>query len=278
MNRLIVLLLAGIFLLPACRNEMSQNEGGQSDTLSLLPDSLGSYFTAEGLKGSFIALNLQSGQWYCFDSIDIRLQSSPASTFKIFNSLLAFEEGILSTASDTFRWDGVQRNRSEWNRDQSMQEAFRNSTVWFYQRIAERAGYEQMKYWIDACSYGNMDFSGGITEFWLSGALKISPLEQVQFIKRLMTDDLPFSGETMQKVRDLMILEQTEDYTLGAKTGWAYQDGVDIGWFTGFVKKRDGSVWIFATRLSPLGPLPATFPAARIDISRSFLRGLEVLP
>jgi beta-lactamase class D len=278
MSRFNLVLLCAALLISSCAGNKSSEQAVQSDTLTVLPDSLGKYFSEWGVKGSFVALEMNSGEFYIFDTADVRVQSSPASTFKIFNSLVGFEEGILKGASDTFKWDGVKRNREEWNQDQSLQEAFRNSTVWFYQRIAARAGEERMQHWIDACSYGNRDISGGITEFWLSGALRISPMEQVLFMQRLMSDSLPFSPETMRKVRELMLLEEGEGYKLGAKTGWAYQDGIDIGWFTGYVRLADGAIWVFATRILPDGPILETFPPARTEISRAFLRWLKVLP
>jgi beta-lactamase class D len=58
----------------------------------------------------------------------------PASTFKIFNSLVALETKIIPDTSYVLKWDSVVRGAASWNHDQSMQEAFHHSAVWYYQK------------------------------------------------------------------------------------------------------------------------------------------------
>jgi beta-lactamase class D len=82
--------------------------------------------------------------------------------------------------------------------------------VWYYQELARRVGADTMKFWLDKVSYGNADTSGGIDQFWLTGNLRISPIEQILFLQKLKSEQLPFSKNTITIVKDIMIQERSE--------------------------------------------------------------------
>ena len=56
--------------------------------------------------------------------------------------------------------------------------------------------------------------------FWLDGALRISAMEQVDFLRKLYRNELPFKVEHQRLVKDIMIVEAGRDWILRAKTGW----------------------------------------------------------
>ncbi|MDT8429762.1 MAG: penicillin-binding transpeptidase domain-containing protein [Pseudomonadales bacterium] len=201
----------------------------------------------------------------------------PASTFKIFSSLVILELGIVADRNTVVRWDGVQRSRPEINRDLTLTEAFRLSAVPHYQQMVKRIGAARMQHYIDAAGYGNGDISGGIDTFWLTGGLRISASEQIAFLQRLYRDDLPFSAEVMASVREMMVTETGSDYLVRAKTGWATPDGGDnIGWWAGWVERNDEVVF-FASLLRTNKP-GSTFGAARLSLARAVLQQQGVLP
>jgi beta-lactamase class D len=107
-----------------------------------------------------------------------------------------------------------------------------------------------MKRWIDTLRYGNDDISGEIDKFWLGGSLLISANEQVEFLKRLQRDDLPFSRRSMEIVREILVLEKTESCVLRGKTGFSV-NGKDLaaGWFVGYIE-RAGNVYFFACNIA----------------------------
>jgi len=208
------------------------------------------------------------------DRVDRRLM--PASTFKILNSLVALETGVIADPQTVIEWDGVVRERTELNRDLDLQTAYRLSALPHYQELARRIGAERMQQFIDAVGYGNRDISGGIDRFWLSGGLRISPREQVEFLTRLYRGELPFSEKTMAMVREMMVSERTADHTIHSKTGWAVLPGSDnVGWWVGWVD-REAAVHVFATALEATAP-DETFGAAREAVTRSVLEQLGVL-
>ncbi len=200
----------------------------------------------------------------------------PASTFKILNSLIALETGVVADKAAVVSWDGVVTDRRELNRDLDLQTAFRLSSVSHFQELTRRIGMERMQQCIDDVGYGNRDISGSIDEFWLTGRLRISPREQIDFLQRLHRGDLPFSAVTMDTVREMMAVERTSNYVLRAKTGWAVlPDGDNVGWWVGWVESEDG-VYFFATVLEAKAPND-TFGPAREDITRNVLVELGVL-
>jgi len=67
--------------------------------------------------------------------------------------------------------------------------------------------------------------------FWLSGGLRITPIQQIDFLKRLHDNKLPFSQRSMNIVKNIMIAEEMEGYVLRAKTDWSEQDNKNIGWY-----------------------------------------------
>lgn len=143
---------------------------------------------------------------------------SPASTFKIFNSLVALETGVAEDDALVLPWDGIKR-RPEIDTSMNMRDAFRLSNVGYYQEIARRVGKQNFRHYLDTVKYGNMQMSDSVTQFWLDNSLKISADEQAGFIKRLYFDDLPFLDRSQSIVKSLMLREDSTDNRLYYKTG-----------------------------------------------------------
>lgn len=161
---------------------------------------------------------------------------SPASTFKIMNSLIALETGVAQDERLLIKWDGVAR-RPEWDKDLTMAEAFKVSAVPYYQEIARRIGAKEMQHYLDTVKYGNMNIAGQIDQFWLNDTLKITPDEQVGLMKRLYHDELPFSPRSQRIVKGMMLQESDGDYKLYYKTGWSVVPGKeDVIWIVGYAE------------------------------------------
>src|SRR5512137_1465490 len=120
-----------------------------------LRNDLKKYFDRFHLQGSFVLYDLKDDTWILSNRDQLRTPYTPASTFKICNSLIGLETGVIPDENYVITWDNIVRGRSEWNKDHNMNTAFRNSTVWFYQELARRVGGERMKQWLDRVGYGN---------------------------------------------------------------------------------------------------------------------------
>lgn len=243
---------------------------------------LAQHFQDLGIKGSILievvnsngqGAALEDHRIYQYNPERNATPFLPASTFKILNSLIALETGVINSDLAILTWDGVERSFPAWNRDLNLRTAFKVSAVWFYQVLARRVGYDRMQQWVTAVGYGNQDMGSAedIDTFWLTGNIRITPEEQIQFLRRLYNNDLPFSERTIATVKDIMIVEQTPDYTIRAKTGWALESG--IGWYVGYVEQGEG-VYFFATNID----IPdSDYLGARQEVTRRSLKALGLL-
>jgi len=238
-------------------------------------DEFKKYFDEAGVQGSFAVYDLKRDRYVLINSEQFEQPFVPASTFKICNSLIGLETGVIPNEHFVLKWDGMKRQVVSWNADQDLQTAYKNSTVWYYQELARRVGGKRMKIWLAKANYGNSDTSGGIDLFWLTGGLRVTPMEQIDFLKRLHQDQLPFSDRSVRIVKKIMVEEQTPDYTLRTKTGWGEQAGQNVGWYIGYVTKKDND-YFFATCIQTSDP-DEGFPKYRKTITRKILTELGVI-
>lgn len=202
-----------------------------------------------GLHGAFVLFDNSANTCVRYNAEQCKKRFSPASTFKIPNSLIGLETGVIPDQHFIIPWDSVQRGVPEWNRDHDLQSAIKYSVVWYYQELARRVGPERMKSYLEQMGYGNMDNSGSVDAFWLGGSLLISADEQILFLRRLYENTLPFSRRSMEIVKEILFLEETGQYILRGKTGMTdFQGGMFVGWFVGYLE-RNGRVYFFATNI-----------------------------
>ena len=124
------------------------------------------------------------------------------------------------------------------NQDHDLASAIRDSVVWYFQSLARDVGAEAMQEWLDRLEYGNRDISSGIDKFWLSSSLEIDANRQLELIKALKHQTLPFKPEYQQQVQDMLVQDSPLPGTLHAKTGSCLgATGVkpDHGWFIGWI-------------------------------------------
>lgn len=237
--------------------------------------NLGRHFQEFGLEGSILIYDSNNNRSYEHHPQRNLTAIAPASTFKIFNAMVALETGVIPDDVAILTWDGIRRDIDAWNHDTNLRQAFKDSTVWFYQVLARKAGHQRMQQWIDKVGYGNRQIGtdGDIDRFWLQGPLQITPKEQINFLQRLYRGNLPFSPRTMDLVKDIMVREQTPAYTLRGKTGWLTSRNPEVGWFVGYLEQNK-NVYFFATTLDIRKPEDGP---TRIEITRRSLKDLGLL-
>ena len=230
-------------------------------------------FEEAGVSGTFVVHDAARNVYLVHDLERAHTRFIPASTFKIPNSLIALQTGVVTDTAEVIPWDGRERAISAWNRDHSMTSAFRYSVVPFYQEVARRIGPARMKDFVSRIEFGNNDVGGEIDGFWLHGDLRISPMEQIDFLQRLHEGNLPFSEEVVAAVRDVMVEEDSSDYVLRGKTGWALRESTDVGWYVGYVERGD-RVYYFALNMDITDPEQG---ALRKQLARKLLASLDLM-
>ena len=232
------------------------------------------YFDEYGHEGCFVLYDLNKDTYTKYNSKRCSERFIPASTFKIFNSLVGLETGFVKDEFEVFKWDSVKRFYDKWNKDLDMVNAFKYSSVWYYQELAKRIGLKKMQKYISENHYGNEDISGGIDQFWLDGGLRISADEQIELLKKLYYNKLKFSQRSMDILKRIMIYEKSKEYIIRAKTGWALRVEDQIGWFVGYVEKGN-DVYFFATNIESKKPEEGF--VSRKEITFKILKVLDIL-
>jgi beta-lactamase class D len=206
-------------------------------------ESLKQYFDKYKVTGTFAFFDNSQGEFTIYNVS--RFQDSaylPASTFKIVNSLIAIETGVVNNDSAVIPWNGRPFFVQACNADLPMYQAFRNSCVPWFQELARRIGKDTMQTWIDSLGYGSRYGKvviQRIDTFWLDNSVKVTADEQLGLVKKLYFDQLPFKKWTQLKVKNMMKQESNDKYTLAYKTGWGRREnGNHIGWIVGWIEEN----------------------------------------
>lgn len=204
-------------------------------------NDLKKYFDSSHVDGSFSLLDNQMGGITIYNMKLDTQRISPATSFKILNTLIGVQTGKITNENMVIKTDSTQ------GKSLTMKEAFNISSIPYFQFVARQIGKDTMKLWIDSIGYGNKNTSGPVDSFWLNNQLKISPDEQLGFISKLYFEQLPFQKYAQQMVQDVMLQEDNTLYKLSYATG----SGIDekdnsIGWVLGWIEENR-HVYFFVT-------------------------------
>jgi beta-lactamase class D len=223
---------------------------------SEIREDLAKHFADAGTAGTFVGYKIDEYLVIASDKDRSGEAKLPASTYKIPNSLIALETGVVGDPDkDIFKWDGVVRDIEAWNKDHTLRSAIAASAVPVYQEIARRIGQERMQKYVDLFEYGNRDIGGGIDQFWLTGSLRIDPVQQVDFVDRLRRGTLPVSKRSQDLVRDILPVTKVGDSIIRAKSGLlgAEIGKPSLGWMVGWAEKGSANT-VFALNLDVREP------------------------
>lgn len=207
----------------------------QSRSASERPD-LDAHFRAASAVGTFALHDPTNDSFVVVNGERAASRYVPASTFKIANSLIALETGVLRDENEVVAYGGRPQQVKAWERDMAMKEAISLSNVPIYQAIARRVGLPLYETWLAKLDYGNRQIGTNVERFWLDGPLAISALEQARFATRLARGELPLSQRSQAIVRSILRLETANGRTLHGKTGWFVSERLKLGWWTGWVE------------------------------------------
>ena len=251
---------------------------GKYPKAEVVVSELGEILDSLKIKGSVLILDFQKDIYYSNDFIWAKAGHLPASTFKIPNSIIALETGVVKSDSVVFKWNGEKRSQKTWEQDLTFKKAFQVSCVPCYQEIARKIGLKRMKAYLKKLDYNTMVFNENtLDNFWLEGESKISQIQQIDFLKKLYLSELPISKATAEIMKDIMEIEKTDQYILRGKTGWGFNNKTDNGWIVGYIEK-DKKVYFFATNIEPGENFDMdNFRTARINLTKEAFRKVKIL-
>ncbi|HEX4385498.1 MAG TPA: class D beta-lactamase [Myxococcales bacterium] len=212
-------------------------------------------------------------------------QVTPASTFKIAISLMGYDSGYLTGEHLPLLryrigdpdWD------SSWKLPTDPASWIKSSVVWYSQRVTEWLGEARFRQYVQAFHYGNEDVIGesALQSAWLSSTLKISPLQQIQFLQKLVNGKLPVSAKAVEMTARLTAAGNFNGWEVHGKTGSGFPakpaGGLDTahayGWYVGWAVKA-GRTIVFAYLIQDEKQLE---PRAGLRAREEFLRQFSSL-
>ncbi len=215
-----------------------------------IDDSLKKYFDDNHVAGTFGMFDNGQGQFTIYNLSRFKDSAYlPASTFLIVDALIGIQTGKISNENMIVPWDGIVRKfpngdtAKAWNKDLTMEQAFKASAEPYFREIARRIGKDIMQHWLDTLGYGarygKAIIKTAIDTFWLDNSIKITPDEQLGLVKKLYFKQLPFQGRPQDIVKKIMLQEENTNYKLSYKTGFGFREnGNAIGWVVGWIEEN----------------------------------------
>ena len=239
-----------LIIISACSTNIKTETKELESIYKKVPE-LHAILDSSNVTGTIVVYDLDQNTFYSNNFEWAERGVLPASTYKIVNSMIALETGVVEHDSTLLKWDGAKRRIPIWERDLMLRDAFHTSCVPCYQEIARKIGTERTKEYLRKLDYGKIDVdTSNIDQFWLEGNSRITPFEQLDFLSRFYTSKLPISSRTERIMRRLMVIEDKVNYRLSGKTGWSNTNEIDNGWFVGYLE-RSGQAYFFATNIEP---------------------------
>ena len=230
-------------------------------------------FKKAGVEGTFVLLDVKADRLVGHNQDRAETQLVPASTFKIPNSLIGLSTGAVKNVDEKLPFGGKPQPYPQWERDMGLREAIPMSNVPIYQALARRIGLERMREGVEKLDYGNQQIGNVVDRFWLDGPLKISAIEQAHFLARLAQGQLPLDADVQKAVREIVLLEQTDQWKLHGKTGWENAPEAGTGWWVGWMEKDD-AIYAFALNLAVRTKADGD---KRVPLGKASLKALGVL-
>lgn len=229
------------------------------------------------VDGSILIYNQNKNTYIGYNLNRCNVAFCPASTFKIPNTLIALESEV-ATKESVFKWNGEKRVLRAWEKDMTIEEAFKVSAVPVYQEIARRVGVEKMKYYTQLFNYGNLDINAeNIDKFWLEGESRITQYQQIYFLQKLFNLQLPVNENMMKLTKEIMLYEKKDNYKISGKTGWAVRQQENVTWFVGFIETGE-NVYFFATNVASNENTDLkTFESIRVELTKEVFKTLKII-
>jgi beta-lactamase class D len=180
---------------------------------------------------------------------DCSSRVTPASTFKIAISLMGFDSGFLKDEHAPvlpYREGYVDWGGALWREPTDPARWIKYSVVWFSEQVTQALGQARFQQYTSAFDYGNADVSGnppehnGVMGAWINSSLRISPLEQVSFLQKVVDRQLPVSAHAFDMTDSITeITTLPGGWNIHGKTGTgspgsSFDKAHSYGWFVGW--------------------------------------------
>lgn len=224
-----------------------------SDALENMPKNIERNYSGSfgSSTGSVVFFRPERGEFIVYNEERMNIRHSPCSTFKIVSTLMGLDAGVVVSADTRLGYDGTKYGYKTWNKDLTLDEAFRASCVWYYKKLLTGLNKAYVQETLDRLHYGNCDISvwnnEGHNAFWLESTLKISPLEQVRVLNAIFSGKSGFKAEHVAILKNCMKHDKIGEIGFYGKTGTGRNCRTNHleGWFVGFLELPPGGAIVY---------------------------------
>jgi beta-lactamase class D len=220
------------------------------------------------------------------DANECRQKTAPASTFKLPHALIALETNVIA-ADTVVPWNGTAYDFESWRRDHTLESAIRSSVFPFFERTARLIGPDRFRKGLSSLGYASDTFDRDVSAFWINGDLVVSPIEQLEFLQRLFSGNLPVASRHLSTVTSAIRMPAGQVLSASgahpfelnwpsatvvrAKTGNTRVEGESVSWLVGALE-LDGMHYVFVARARSMSALGRT---AGIAVAVRALNGMR---
>lgn len=238
--------------------EQSVQEEGNANEYKISTVDYSDLF--HGLDGCAVIYDFSINEYFVYNEAIANQQYSPYSTFKIVSTLLGLHNCVIMDENSKMNYDETIYPIEIWNDNLTLDEAFETSCIWYFKQVIDAVGMNKTQLELNNLQYGNCDVSewngSGINPmkelngFWLGSSLKISPMEQVQVMKKIFGNDSIYNETKISILQNVMLCDEVNDYLIYGKTG---TNRSEEGWYVGMAENEQKK-YCFAIYLSSQEP------------------------
>lgn len=213
------------------------------------------FFEEEQVKGAIEYIDNNKERVHYYDKDFNSTRFNPGGAFQIFAALVAIESAVAPTEEHKIAWDGkyydvqngvvsvsdTPNNKGllhNWSQDLTLTQAFKYNAAPYFKQLVSTIAFDEMQHFVDTVKYGNRKIDSVGTNYWNDGTLKITPDEQLGFIKRLYHSELRGFTERSQRItRSLFDKVEKENYSLYSKSFTTQQGDTTMVQYVGFLEK-----------------------------------------
>jgi len=232
-------------------------------------------FEGYELAGCMVIYDQNKNEFFRYNNNLCDTGYIPGSTFAIPNALIALEEGVILDDKQEIIWNNHTWRIKAWNKNQTLKSAVESSCIWVFAEFANQIGIDKYKTYTEEFGYGNKLIGEPENRFWLSGDLRISANQQIDFLRKFYNYDLSLQQRSVDIVKNSIVKEKNEKFTLSTTFGFGQVDSqTNILWQVGCIK-IDNNVYFFA--LNAKAPKHYSADEAKRYLLKDILKELKIL-
>ncbi|WP_310601502.1 penicillin-binding transpeptidase domain-containing protein, partial [Anaerosporobacter sp.] len=229
-----------------------KTEAKRQENEHIEPEDITVDYTEEfqSMEGCAVIFDESKNAYMFYNEEACKTEVSPCSTFKIASTLIGLHNQVITSEESKMGYNGMEYPVDSWNADLNLRDAFQNSCVWYFRKIIDEVGKEEVKEELLALNYGNCDVSewngSGVNAFpqlngfWLNSSLEISPWVQVGMLRNIIDGNIIYTQEEVNILKDIMFVETKDVGKIYGKTGTGSNHDA---WFVGFVEKEESYIY-----------------------------------